>query len=269
MNQPPPRGVDPNIPSVARMYDYHLRGKENYPKDRAVADQVHQDNPNVRLGMRENRHFLRRAVTYLAGECNIRQFLDIGSGLPTSGNVHEIAQRLNPTARVIYIDNDASVLTHARALVDGDDKVRVVAGDMRRVQDILDDREVQHFINWNEPVGLILVALLHFISDKHDPYHLVTTLRDQLPPGSYMALSHGSADGFSRAQISPVEEHYEQATEQLALRSQESIVRFFDGFDLVPPGVVLVPTWRPDGISEGEDPRRCGTFGGVGRVRVA
>lgn len=265
--------IDPNVPNVARMYDYFLGGTDNYAVDRAAAERVRQASPYVPVGMRENRHFLRRAVTTLAhpeGECHIEQFLDIGAGLPTQGNVHEIVRAINPRARVLYVDNDPVVIAHARARLADSDNVRVMEGDARRIDDII--CQVASDIDWEQPVGVLLLGILHFITDDHRPYEIVSRLRERLAPGSCLAISHGTADGFakilgSRRRVQSVRQEYDQATESLALRRRSEVARFFDGLDMLEPGLVALPSWRPDGIDEGlADPHLCGMYGGIGRV---
>ncbi|MEV1176840.1 SAM-dependent methyltransferase [Nonomuraea sp. NPDC049784] len=266
-------GIDVEIPNVARIYDYFLGGKDNFQADRDAADRINALSPFVGPTMRENRHFLRRAVSFLADPAGgaIGQFLDIGAGLPTHGNVHEVAQRLNPAARVVYVDNDPVVLAHARALMAEDDKVRVVAGDVRRVEELLAEPDVRDFIDWTQPIGLILIGLLHFVTDEHNPHQIVAMLRDHLPTDSFMALSHGTTDGFAkqlpRGHVGAVAKEYQQANEQTAMRPQAAIARFFDGFDLLPPGLVRLPDWRPDDIGEGLNVEQIGAYGGVARLR--
>lgn len=265
--------VDMTVPNVARIYDYNIGGRFNFEADRLAAERIHELNPYVRNTMRENRHFLRRATTFLADPQGgrVSQFLDIGAGLPTHGNVHEVAQSLNPDARVVYVDNDPVVLTHARALMAGDDNVQVVAGDIRQVEQILDNPVVQNFIDWDKPVGLMLIAILHFVSDEHDPQAIITTLHERLPAGSYLALTHGTIDGAAklvgRSRVKAAKDQYKQTAEPLSLRSRAAIQRLINGFDLLSPGLVALPSWRPDGISEGLAPEMCGAYGCVARAR--
>ncbi|WP_327591390.1 SAM-dependent methyltransferase (plasmid) [Nonomuraea sp. NBC_00507] len=263
-------GVDLTKPNAARIYNYFIGGKDWFDADMQEAERLHQLSPFLRLGMRENRHFLRRAVGVL-GDAGIRQYLDIGAGLPSAGNVHEVAQHVNPDARVIYVDLDPVVLAQARALTAHDDKVRVLAGDVRDIKAILDDSVVQTFIDWTEPVAVLMTGLLHFVLDEYRPKHLVGQVRDRMVPGSALALSHGTLDAVeqflpSSATSAALGEW--RRTEVLALRRREEFEGLFEGFELLPPGVVWAPQWRPDGIGEGQPPEACGIYVGVGRVPV-
>lgn len=256
---------------MARIYDAALGGNNNFASDRAKLEEMDRLSPYIVRSMIENRYFLGRVVRHMA-EAGVRQFLDIGAGLPTQGNVHEVAQRIAPTARVIYVDHDPIVLAHARALMANDDKVHVVAGDVRRIDDLLND--VASHIDWQAPVGVLMIAILHFVTDEHDPHGILATIRERLAPGSYLALSHGSRDGFEggknlpRGRVNAVEKGYDEASEPLVLRPYGDIERMFTGFDLLAPGVVRVPFWRPDGMQTDLEPALCGTFGGLGRLRV-
>lgn len=255
------RGLEQKTPNVARIYDYMLGGKDNFACDREVATLL-LNNPRTAAAVRANRRFLIRAVRYLAEEVGVRQFLDIGTGLPTQENVHEVAHRYAPDARVVYVDNDPIVLTYARALLDCPN-VRIVDGDLRRPTEILENPEVRQMINFAEPVAILLVAILHFVIDEDNPYDAVATLRNAMAPGSFLVISHGSADesaeGFSEA----AEQAYNSATVELALRSREQVARFFDGLDMVPPGVVAAQSWRPDISPDTGMP--LGVYAGVGR----
>ena len=260
------------MPNPARIYDYLLGGKDNYPADREVAEQVVAVAPVTREVVRDNRAFLRRAVSYLTGEAGIRQFIDLGSGLPTQGNVHEIAQEIAPDTRVVYVDNDAMVVTHSRALLAGDNTIAIQA-DLREPDAILGHPEVRELIDFEQPVALLLVAILHFIPDEQDPFGVVARFREGLPAGSYLAVSHGTKDVPARPDMSPgqmaemgerVERLYEQTTTFMVTRTRAQVERFFDGFDLVDPGLVEIQRWRPDSQSS---LLPGGFYGGVGRKR--
>jgi hypothetical protein len=220
----------------------------------------------------DNRAFLRRAVRYLTREAGIRQFIDLGSGLPTQGNVHEIAQAVAPDARVVYVDNDAMVVTHSRALLAGNNTVAIKA-DLREPDGILEHPEVRELIDFSQPVALLLMAILHFIPDDEDPFGIVARFRDALPAGSYLALSHGTRDIPARTDMSPeamaemgtkVERLYQLTTASLVTRTRAQVERFFDGFDLLDPGLVEIQLWRPD---EADALLPGGFYGGVGRKR--
>lgn len=250
---------DTSVAHPARMYDYFLGGKDNFPADRAAADRLLAAAPQTRVGARENRAFLQRAIRYLAGEASIRQFLDIGTGLPTQGNVHEIAQQVVPDARVVYVDNDPIVHVHANALLAGDNTTAILA-DLREPEAILGAPQVRGMIDFDEPLAVLLVAVLHFIRDEEDPAGIVAQLRDAIAPGSYLVLSHGTGD-LDLELSAEATRVYERAAAPLVLRSLAEIARLFDGFELVDPGLVQLSLWRPDG----ELPSARGLFGGVGR----
>jgi S-adenosyl methyltransferase len=264
--------INTGVPNPARIYDYFLGGKDNFPADREVADQVLDIAPVAREVVEDNRAFLRRVVRTLAGEAGVRQFIDLGSGLPTQGNVHEIAQAVAPDARVVYVDNDAMVVTHSRALLAGDNTVAVQA-DLREPEAVLGHPEVRELIDFGQPVALLLMAILHFVPDDQDPFGVVARFRDALPAGSYLALSHGTRDIPHRPDLTPeamaemgakVERLYQLTTASMATRTRAQVERFFDGFDLLEPGLVEIQLWRPDdegGLLPG------GFYGGVGRKR--
>jgi hypothetical protein len=264
--------INTAVPNPARIYDYFLGGKDNYPADREVADQIAAIAPVARDIVRDNRAFLGRAVRFLAGQAGIRQFIDLGSGLPTKGNVHEIAQAIAPEARVVYVDNDAMVVTHSRALLASDATLAIQA-DLREPEAILGHPQVRELIDFERPIALLLVAILHFIPDDEDPFGIVARYRDGLPAGSYLAISHGTRDIPSRPDMSAeemtemgakVERLYQQTTTAMVTRTGAQVERFFDGFDLVEPGLVEIQRWRPDGRASALP---GGFYGGVGRKR--
>jgi hypothetical protein len=264
--------INTGVPNPARIYDYFLGGKDNFPADREVADQVVAIAPVARDIVEDNRAFLRRAVRLLAGECGVRQFIDLGSGLPTQGNVHEIAQATAPDARVVYVDNDAMVVTHSRALLAGDNTAAIEA-DLRDPDSVMRHPEVRELIDFDQPIALLLMAILHFVPDDEDPYGIVARFRDALPAGSYLALSHGTRDIPARPDMSPeamaemgakVERLYQLTTASLVTRTHAQVERFFDGFDLLDPGLVEIQLWRPD---EADALLPGGFYGGVGRKR--
>jgi hypothetical protein len=264
--------INTSVPNPARIYDYLLGGKDNYPADREVAEQVVAVAPVTREVVRDNRAFLRRAVTFLAEEAGVRQFIDLGSGLPTHGNVHEIAQAVAPDARVVYVDNDPMVVTHSRALL-ADDNTITVQADLREPDAIVDHPEVRKLIDLDRPVALLLLAILHFVPDDQDPHGIVARFRDALPAGSYLALSHSTRDVPVRPDMTPaemaemgakVQRLYQMTTTPIVPRTRAQVERFFDGFDLVDPGLVEIQRWRPDRQSS---LLPGGFYGGVGRKR--
>ncbi|MGI8329368.1 SAM-dependent methyltransferase [Actinomadura scrupuli] len=257
---------DVAVPSVARIYDYLLGGKDNYAADRKAAQQLIDISPNAAVGIRENRAFLQRAVRY-AAQAGVRQFIDIGSGLPTQGNVHEIARTIAPGSRVVYVDNDPVVAVHGRALLlDDTGNTAFVQADLRQAKRILHEPAVTKLIDFGRPVAILLAAVLHFVSDAEDPRAHLADLREATAPGSLLVLSHGTADPFPEkgeraAQV------YQAATAGLSLRSQPDILRFFEGYDLVEPGLVYAPTWHPEAPPTLSDPRSSGLLVGIGRRR--
>jgi SAM-dependent methyltransferase len=241
-----PREVDVTRPSVARMYDYYLGGKDNYAADREAARLVLGAAPDVPLVALENREFLKRAIRYLAAERGISQFVDIGPGLPTQSNVHQLARQHNPGAKVAYADKDPGVLTHARELLGGVPDVTIISGDLREPDRTLADPDLATLIDFSHPVALFMTLVLHFVPPDDDPYGLVARFRDALRPGSFLVLSHVTGDDREPAMLTGVGA-YENANAPLILRTRGQIQEFFNGFDLIEPGVVFLSQWRPAG----------------------
>ncbi|MFE5754746.1 SAM-dependent methyltransferase [Streptomyces massasporeus] len=262
-----PRSIDISVPSVSRMYDYYLGGSHNFEVDREAARRAMEFMPGLPKVMQANRAFMRRAVRYAAGQ-GISQFLDIGSGIPTFGNVHEVAQAARPGARVVYVDHDPVAVAHSQAVLEGIDDAGVVAADLRKPQEILRSPEVERLIDLNQPVALLLVAILHFVEDEDDPYGAVAELREALAPGSLLVLTHGSYEGIPLPpeRAGGAVDVYEDIRNPLIMRSREEIARFFEGYDMVEPGLVAMPHWRPDTAPEDEDPYAFSGFAGVGRT---
>lgn len=255
------QSFNPQVPNVARMYDYYLGGKDNFAADRRCADEVLQQAPQVRVMARENREFLGRAVRYLAAEAGIDQFLDLGTGLPTRENVHQVAQRINPDARVVYVDHDPLVLAHARALLADDDRTHILEKDVRAPERILPAAERQGGVDLSRPVAVLLVAVLHFVADHEDPLGIVVNLMDRLPAGSYLVISHVEW----QPELEGAAGNYRQASAPVTLRTAQEIDRFFDGLELVEPGVVPVDKWRPDHPAYLSEQNRSLVRGGIGR----
>jgi hypothetical protein len=239
-----PTSIDLTHPSAARVYDYYLGGSHNFAVDREMADEAMRLWPELPQIMQANRSFLRRAVRYLSSQ-GITQFIDIGSGIPTAGNVHEVAQRENPDARVVYVDNDPVAVTHSRAILADTAGATVVQADLRSPEQIFDDDALQSLIDLTRPVALLLVAVLHFVSDEDDPYGLVARLCARLPQGSYLAISHASSDGQPELAASH-QQLYQRTPTPMTMRTGEEIKRFFSGTRLVSPGLVPISRWRPD-----------------------
>ncbi|MFF8605592.1 SAM-dependent methyltransferase [Streptomyces sp. NPDC015346] len=261
-----PPGIDISVPSVSRMYDFYLGGSHNFEVDREAARKAMEFMPGLPKIMQANRAFMRRAVRY-AVDGGITQFLDIGSGIPTFGNVHEVAQAACPEARVVYVDHDPVAVAHSRAVLEGNDRATVLSADLRKPQQILSSPEAGSFLDLDRPVALLLVAVLHFLEDEDEPRAAVAELLEALAPGSLVILTHASYEGIplTEEQAGGTVEVYRNIRNPLVMRSQAEIARFFDGCEMVEPGLVSMPRWRPDVPLEEEDPYAFSGFAGVGR----
>jgi O-methyltransferase involved in polyketide biosynthesis len=263
----PPEGVDATVPAAARMYDYWLGGHDNFAADRIAALKITEHVPGTPAAARANRRFLGRAVRYLAGEAGIRQFIDLGAGLPTNGNVHQVARQITPDARVVYVDNDPMVVAHARALEPGAG-VAVIHADLRDPDAILAHSATGRLIDFSEPVAILFVSVLHFVPEP-DAHAAVAAFAGAAAPGSHLVVSHGydNKDPQVAATTTTV---YASTASPVTARSREQILAFLDGLDILEPGLVPVQQWRP-----GEDeppaldgpggPGRAWILGGVGR----
>ncbi|UAK31766.1 SAM-dependent methyltransferase [Nocardia asteroides] len=258
-----PIKLDTNLAHEARVYDYWLGGKDNYPADRALGDTIATHIPGIRDMARANRAFLGRAVRCLAGEAGIDQFLDIGVGLPTAGSTHEVAQRIDPSARVVYVDNDPLVLAHARALMAGKPPGRIafLDADLRDPRAILDAPDLADTFDPDRPIAIILVAIMMFLPDSADPHGVVGRLLDAAPSGSYLVLTHSTADFDPRA-MARATAAAERAGIAFRPRSREETETFFTGTELLEPGVVPITAWRAESDA---DPRSAWYWAGVGR----
>jgi S-adenosyl methyltransferase len=238
--------IDTTVAHPARVYDYWLGGKDNFAADREAAERVLAVTPGLRFRVRANRAFLARAVRYLATDAGIRQFLDIGTGIPSVNNTHEVAQAAAPTSRIVYVDNDPIVLTHARALLASgpEGSTQYIDGDLRDVDSIL--RAAGNTLDFTQPAALMLLGVLHLIQDSEEPHQIVARLMDALPSGSYLAISHPASDIHPAAQAEAQKRYNERVSTPQTMRTHAEVSRFFDGLELVPPGVVYVHTWRPD-----------------------
>ena len=250
------------------MYDYYIGGKNHFAADREVADAALAHWPSGRIGLRENRKFLGRAVRYLAGAAGVRQFLDIGSGLPTRQNVHEVAQAAAPGSRVVYVDHDPLAVAHGRALLAVDANTRYIHGDLREPQKILDDPQVRALIDFDRPVAVLVVATLHFIGDQDDPAGILRRLRERMAPGSYLVISH-ILDDPRPHEIGRILNA--AGAPPWYPRTPEQILPFFEGFDLIGPGLALLPRWQPPGAAPAEaepggQPELRWQAAGVGRL---
>ncbi|MEV4654804.1 SAM-dependent methyltransferase [Micromonospora sp. NPDC049301] len=263
-DHPPPAPTDATArPNVARMYDYFLGGSHNFAADRAAAERVLEIFPETGIAAQTNRHFLRRAVRY-AAERGVRQFLDIGAGLPTQGTVHEVVREVAPDARVVYVDYDEVAVAYAGQLLTGVPGTAVVQGDLRRPDDLLAHPAVRATLDLARPVAVLLLAVLHFVSNDDDPWAAITRLRDATVPGSQLVLSHLTLDGIPPELAERGQAVYRNSSAPLVPRTHAETLRFFAGYDLVDPGLVETTRWRPDGEAEAVDSHG---YAGVGILR--
>lgn len=265
-----PTKIDTSVAHEARVYDYWLGGKDNYPADRALGDAIANHIPAIRSMARANRAFLGRAVRYLVAEAGIDQFLDIGTGIPTAGNTHEVAQRLDPASRVVYVDNDPIVLAHARALMSSTQQGRTafIHADLHDPRSILEDPVLTATLDFDRPIGIMLVAIMMYFRDTDDPHGIVRAVLDAVPSGSYLVITHPTADFDPRA-MARVVMSAESAGITFQPRSRAETETLFAGTDLLDPGVVPVVTWRPE-LSElpqagASEPESAWYWAGVGR----
>ncbi|MQA13415.1 MAG: hypothetical protein GEV09_04350 [Pseudonocardiaceae bacterium] len=261
-----PRSVDVSRPCAARMYDYLLGGGHNFAVDRELGERVATALPGARDVARLNRAFLRRAVLALAG-CGIRQFLDIGTGIPTVGNVHDIAQQADPGARIVYVDNEPVAVAHSRLMLDGNDRAAAVEADLRDPSSILDAPATRELIDFDQPLGLLMVGVLHFVHDVEDPQGVLARYREVLAPGSHLALSHCTSDSRP-TEMAAMAEVMKRGKDPMYTRSHADVTALFDGFELLEPGVVATPLWRPASPDDRHDgPERDQIYAGVGVKR--
>jgi hypothetical protein len=247
----------------ARVYDYLLGGKDNFAADREAAEQAMRINPDIVSTARANRAFLVRTTSYLARQAGLRQFLDIGTGMPTNQNIHEVAQSIAPRSRVVYVDHDPIVLTHARALLTSapEGVTDYLEADLREPGKIL--AEAAQTLDFSRPVAIMLIAVLHLILDRDDPYDLVGQLVDAVVPGSYVVISHAASDLDTGAMISMTNRLNELMAQQAVPRTHREVAAFFAGLDLVEPGLVRIPEWRPASVSD--TAVRAQMWGAIGR----
>ncbi len=256
--------VDIEHPSPARVYDYYLGGSHNFAVDRQLARRAIELWPDLPLIMQANRAFLRRSVRYLVSQ-GITQFLDIGSGIPTEGNVHEVAQVASPGCRVVYVDVDPVAAAHSRDILSGNPLADVVQADLRDVAEIFDNPTARRLLDLTQPIGVLMVAMLHFVPDPADPASVVALYHKMMPPGSHLVVSHATHEGRPERAAAHTE-LYRRAGAPLTMRSRAQIEVLLGGFDLVPPGVVFLPLWRPDSPADVDDhPERFTGYAVVGR----
>ena len=256
--------IDLTRPSVARVYDYYLGGAHNFAVDREMAQQAISMWPDLPLIMQANRAFLRRAVRFCV-DAGVRQFLDLGSGIPTVGNVHQVARDAAPDARVVYVDSDPIAVAYSRTILDGDPQTSVVQADLRDPAQVLGSTEVRSLLNLDEPVAVMMVAVLHFVRDEDDPAAIVAAYRDAMASGSYLVVSHASQDGQPE-RAGEHEDLYRQTANPMTMRTSSQVRGLMAGFDVVEPGVVFLPLWRPASLDDVDDrPERFSGLAVVGR----
>jgi hypothetical protein len=261
----PPSGLDTTVPHAARVYDWWLGGKDNFAVDRAVGAAMIEAIPTLRTMAAENRRFVHRVTRYLVTHAGVRQFLDVGTGIPTRPNLHEVAQALAPEARVVYVDNDPVVLAHARALMISTPEGRstYIHADLRQPDTILTDAALSDTLDLSQPVAMTLLAILMLLGDEDDPVGKVHALMDGLPSGSYLAISHATPD-FNPAEVGAAVAAATRAHATLVPRTRADVERFFDGWELIEPGLVPLLAWRPDGAPPA-DPQAAYYWAGVAR----
>lgn len=244
--------LDTGTPNVARMCHYYLGGRETFQADRDAAQQVLAALPVTRVAAASAREFMRRAVRFLAGEAGIDQFLDVGVGLPARHAVHEVARQVNPAARVAYVDYDPVVVSHGEALLARPGVAVVARADLRRPAELLAVPEIRAHLDFRRPVAVLMVSVLHFVADADNPFGIIAAVRNALAPGSYLALSHTSTDFMpDKDAVRRVLAAYEKSNAPVRPRGKADILRFFEGFDLVEPGLVAKPQWRPPAGTDG------------------
>jgi len=260
---PPQRDIDTTVPHIARIYNYWLGGKDYFAVDKEAAEQVMRSYSAILPGVRANRAFLGRAVRHLAAEAGIRQFLDIGTGIPSANNTHEVAQATAPDSRVVYVDNDPIVLAHARALLTSvTGTTAYLDADVRDPATILAGAAAT--LDFGRPIAVMLIAIMHCVPDENDPYGIVRTLLDAVPPGSYLVLSQPAKDMIPEKSAQAEAALTEAMRQKVQYRTHAEVSRFFDGLKLVEPGVVHLPEWRPDEPVDPDGPV-TGMWGGMGR----
>ncbi|MEU4447541.1 SAM-dependent methyltransferase [Actinosynnema sp. NPDC050801] len=255
--------IDLSRPSPARVYDVHLGGAHNFQVDREAAERIAAVMPDLPRILRANRAFLRRAVRHLVDQ-GVTQFLDLGSGIPTVGNVHEVAWAVNPDCRIVYVDVDPVAVAHSAAILGESDNATAVQGDMRRPHDILNHPETRRMLDLTRPVGVLMFAVLHFVPDSDRPAEIIRRYLDAVVPGSYVAFSHASLEGGADKAEEATEQFRSRVTD-FAMRTRAEIADLFACVELLDPGVVYLTEWRPDAGDEDDDPKRTSTFAGVGR----
>jgi SAM-dependent methyltransferase len=264
-----PSHVEVLRPSVARVYDYYLGGSHNFEADRQMARKIIDMAPDTVTIARANRAFLRRAVLFCL-DAGIRQFLDIGSGIPTAGNVHDITRQVDPEARVVYVDIDPVAVAHSEAILAGNENATVIRADLRDVESILGHPECDRLLDLDQPVAVLLVSIMHFIPDRDDPGGIVSRLADAVAPGSFLVFSQAGLDGTTPAQLDRAKELYARTAHELTMRSREEIAAILSPWELVEPGLTYLSRWRPESPDDvAPNAERSVFLAGVGRKPVA
>jgi len=256
-----PTSVDLEKPSAARSYDYLLGGNHNFQVDREFIEMLLEHQPEVKRFAIMNRAFMRRVVLFML-ERGIRQFLDLGSGIPTVGNVHEIAQQVDPTARVVYVDNEHVAVAHSQLILEDNDNAAMVQADITRPRLVLNHPDTQRLLDFDQPIALLGITIGHYILPDNDPVSVFASYRDELAPGSYLALSH-LTDDFDKAMGAEIAEKMKQTQNNIIARSRAEVLEFFGDFELVEPGLVTTSNWRPEGTPNA--PEDDGLWAGVAR----
>lgn len=258
-----PTSIDLEKPSAARAYDYVLGGNHNFQVDREFIELVMRHQPEARRYAIMNRAFMRRAVLFMVQQ-GIRQFLDLGSGIPTVGNVHEIAQEADPSSRVVYVDNEHVAVAHSQLILENNENAVMVQADITRPRLVLNDSDTQRLLDFDQPIGLLAITIGHYVLDDQDPAGVFASYRDALAPGSYLALTH-LTDDFNKDKGSELTEMMTKTQNNVIMRSREDIMRFFGDFEIVEPGVVTTSQWRPESGGASPDPEHDGLWAGVAR----
>jgi SAM-dependent methyltransferase len=263
-----PSNVDTDVFSVARLYDFLLGGKHNFAPDRDFGRRLLSIEPNGRMILQQNRHFLARAMKVMLDD-GVRQFLDLGSGIPTQSYVHELAHAVDPAARVVYIDNDPPAVSHSNYILRGNDNAGAALADMVDAERVLGDPTVKSLIDFDKPVGLTALAAWHFVDDRDDPADVLAAYRRMLAPGSYLALTHATIDGATGDVVRDVQSQYQSVMKDPSPRTREQIAGFFEGFQILDPGIVRLPAWRPEKPEDAVGAEDVWFYGALGKLNAA
>lgn len=263
-----PSSIDTDVFSVARLYDFLLGGKHNFAPDRDFGRQLLAIEPNGRMILQQNRYFLARAIKVMLDD-GVRQFLDLGSGIPTQNYVHELAHAVDPAARVVYIDNDPPAVSHSNYILKGDPNAGAVLADMIDAERVLGDPTVKSLIDFDQPVGLTALAAWHFVDDGDDPAGVLDAYRRMLAPGSYLALTHATIDGATGDLVRNVQSQYQSVMKNPSPRTRAEIAGFFEGFRILEPGIVNLPAWRPERPEDAVGAEDVWFYGALGKLNAA